>query len=146
MTIVNSYIAKINGELISDGENMIKLCREQATFTNRTNNLEDSYGSCVYFNGVEVSNSRRYLGQKATVGVKWYGETIYGRNEIDSFFDSYKPIKNGWELLLVAAMPYGEVVEHTYKYKVIAMSHDMLEQLVPKYKNNSYVKKIVANG
>ena len=43
-------------------------------------------------------------------------------------------------------MPYGEVVEHTYKYKVIAMSHDMLEQLVPKYKNNSYVKRIVANG
>ncbi len=146
MTLVNSYIAKINSELVSDGERLIKSCREQATFTNRTNNLEDSYGSCVYYNGSEVSGSRKYLGQSATEGVKWYGETIYGRNEIDDFFDNYKPNKKGWELLLVAAMPYGEVVEHTYKYKVIAMSHDMLQQLVPKYKNNAYVKNINTNG
>lgn len=142
MSVKDYYIQNVTNQLITDGSNLIKECRSNANFTNRTNNLEDSYGSCVYYNGKEVFGSRRYVGHNAHEGKKWYGETLYGKTEIDKFFTEYKPVMKGWELVLAVAMPYGEILEEKYKYRVIAMSYDYLSRIAPKYGSLAFIRPV----
>lgn len=123
----NSYILKYANELAQEGEKLIKRAFETATFNkNKTQNLHDSYGSCVFFNGKEVPNTRRYVGRKAVVGKKNpQGDLILGRAEIDNFFDSYKSHTKGFELVTAAGIFYAEILEKgkgrlRRKYRVIS--------------------------
>ena len=124
--INNYYIKRYATELAYEGKKLIDKAFATAEFNkNRTQNLHDSYGSCVFYNGKEVPNTRRYVGRKATVGKKNpQGELILGRAEVDAYFDAYKPSSNGFELVAVAAIFYAEILEKgkgrlKHKYKVI---------------------------
>lgn len=123
------------GYLAQKGKELIEQAYYTRDFNNRTYNLHDSYGSCVFYNGKEVPNTRRYVGRKATVGKKNpQGELILGRAEIDNYFDSYKPTSKGFELVTAVAMFYGEILEKGLghlkrKYKVISGMDSELQAL-----------------
>lgn len=131
--IVRQFINAYAKELAEEGKKLIDKSFATADFNkNRTQNLHDSYGSCVFYDGKEVPNTRRYVGRKATIGKKNpQGELILGRAEVDAYFDAYKPKSKGFELVAVAAIFYAEILEKgkgklRHKYKVITgLSGDM---------------------
>ena len=126
-SIRDYYVKQYANELAKEGKRLIDKAFETANFDkHKTQNLHDSYGSCVFYNGKEVPNTRRYVGRKATVGKKNpQGELILGRAEIDKYFDSYKPTTRGFELVTAAAIFYAEILEKGMgrlkrKYRVIS--------------------------
>lgn len=124
--VKDEYIKQYSNALADEGKKLIDKAFLTATFNkNRTQNLHDSYGSCVFYNGKEVQGTRRYVGRKATTPrFKPNGEAVWGREEIDKFFDSYRAIKNGFELVTAAAIFYAEELEKGLglkkKYRVIS--------------------------
>ena len=104
--INNYYIKRYATELAYEGKKLIDKAFATADFNkNRTQNLHDSYGSCVFYNGKEVPNTRRYVGRKATVGKKNpQGELILGRVEVDAYFDAYdlseRSLESGYQYVL----------------------------------------------
>lgn len=125
-SIVDKYVRMYANELAAEGKNLIDKAFATAEFNkNRTQNLHDSYGSCVFYKRKEVPNTRRYVGRKAVVGKRNpQGELILGRAEIDKFFDTYKPHTDGFELVTAAAIFYAEILEKgkgtlRRKYRVI---------------------------
>jgi hypothetical protein len=91
------------------------------TYTNRTFNLHDSYGSAVYVDGVLQPDTKKYVNRsrskrKNTHGHRdydnRYAEGVDGRRALDDFFDNLKISKRRKVTLVVAAaMWYGELVE-----------------------------------
>lgn len=121
------YIASYAKKLAEEGRKLITKAFETANFDkNKTQNLHDSYGSAVFYNGKEIPNTRRYVGRKAVVGkVDPQGNLILGRAEIDNFFDTYKSSFNGFELVTAAAIFYASILEKgsgrlRRKYRVIS--------------------------
>lgn len=131
--IVDKYIKAYASELANEGKKLIDKAYADANYDkNKTQNLHDSYGSCVFYKRKEVPNTRRYVGRKATVGRKNpQGELILGRAEVDKYFDNYKPKSDGFELVAVAAIFYAEILEKgkgklKHKYRVISgLTNDM---------------------
>ena len=125
--IQKDLVRKYATELAQEGKKLIDRAFATANFNkHKTQNLHDSYGSCVFYNGKEVPNTRRYVGRKATVGkVNPRGELILGRAEIDNYFDNYKATSKGFELVTAAAIFYAEILEKGMgtmkrKYRVIS--------------------------
>lgn len=120
------YIRQYATALADEGKKLIDKAFETATFNkHKTQNLHDSYGSCVFFNGKEMQGTRRYVGRKAVQPrYRPTGEAVWGREEIDKFFDSYRAKKDGWELVTAAAIFYAEELEKGIglrrKYRVIS--------------------------
>lgn len=147
MGIVADVVVKqmANG-LINDGYQALRAAYDTRQFTNRTFNLHDSYGSCLYYNGKEYPNSRRYVGRNALVGKKDMGKNlILGRAEIDAFFDKYKPNPKGFDLVVAVAIFYGEILEKgtgklRRKYRVISGAANQIYTLASMY--NGKVTKI----
>lgn len=123
----DGYVKIYASALAEDGKRLIDKAFARADFNkNKTQNLHDSYGSCVFYDRKEVSGTRRYVGRKAVVGRRNpSGEIVYGREEIDKYFDSYTPSTRGFELVTVAAIFYAEILEKGMgrlkrKYRVIS--------------------------
>lgn len=121
------YIASYAKKLAEEGRKLITKAFETANFDkNKTQNLHDSYGSAVFYNGKEIPNTRRYVGRKAVVGkVDPQGNLMLGRAEIDNFFDTYKSSFKGFELVTAAAIFYASILEKgsgrlRRKYRVIS--------------------------
>ena len=138
--IYAKYVERMSEALAEDGHTLIKQAFEGSDYNhNKTQNLHDSYGSCVFYDGKEVPNTRRYVGHKATVRkVDRDGNLIFGREEIDSFFDGYKAKSKGFELVLAAAIFYGQILEDgsgnlKRKYRVISFMADKVENVARKY-------------
>ena len=117
-------IDKFVDMLADEGGKLILQAVNSRDYTHRTYNLHDSYGSAVYLNGKLVEKSVMLLGSKATKAKSYKGSKLKGSEEIMKYFQSYKP-KSDIELLVVAAMPYGVVLEKgggglRRKYKVIS--------------------------
>lgn len=117
-------INKIVDMLANEGGKLILQAVNSRDYTHRTYNLHDSYGSAVYLNGALVDKSIRTLEPMATEAKKYKGSKLKGSEEIMKYFRNYKP-KSEIELLVVAAMPYGSVLEKgegglRRKYKVIS--------------------------
>lgn len=137
--LAQKYINQYAMNLANEGKKLIDKAFASADFNkNRTQNLHDSYGSCVFYNRKEVPNTRRYVGRKAVVGKKNpQGELILGRAEIDNYFDTYKTHTDGFELVTAAAIFYAEILEKgmgslTRKYRVISGLDAGIEQLAGK--------------
>jgi hypothetical protein len=137
MTLKEQGIKITIQQLASQGERIIRECESERSYTHRTHNLQDSYGYGVYAEGRKVASG--YLGgQNASEPKKWYGQTVSGRTEIEQYLNNYSS-PDGMELIIVAAMPYAEVLEnggasngrftYQHKYKVISMSYDKLKSL-----------------
>lgn len=145
--LANEYIRRYAIALAEEGKKLIDKAFATAEFDkNKTQNLHDSYGSCVFFNGKEYPNTRRYVGRKATVGKKdQQGNLILGRAEVDDYFDRYKSNAKGFELVAVAAIFYAEILEKQKgnlktKYRVITGMDSAIDSLAKK--TGGYVKKI----
>lgn len=115
---------------------------KKKSFTNRTFNLHDSYGSAVYVNGVLQDRTIRYMGgqmshrygtsqqalkrkrKKSSLGPRYYRYGKSGREVLDVFFHGnqwyggHKFGKKGIVLVVVAAMWYADMLEKK-GYKVI---------------------------
>ena len=138
-SLAQKYINQYAIRLANEGKKLIDKAFASADFNkNRTQNLHDSYGSCVFYNRREVPNTRRYVGRKAVVGKKNpQGELILGRAEIDNYFDTYKTHTDGFELVTAAAIFYAEILEKgmgslTRKYRVISGLDAGIERLAGK--------------
>lgn len=137
-------INKIVDMLSDEGGKLILQAVNSRDYTHRTLNLHDSYGSAVYLNGALVEKSVMLLGSKATEAKKYKGNSLKGSEEIMKYFRSYKP-KSEIELLVVAAMPYGVVLEKgegglRRKYKVISGINTEVTALAAKL--NAKVNKL----
>lgn len=144
-SLKNQAVAEIVRELSDKGYELIVKAYNNANYDkNQTQNLHDSYGSAVFYNGKLYPNSKRYMTNRA-VGGRYNtlsGEVEYGRAEVDKFFDNYIPIPKGFELVCVVAMFYGEIIAKGLqsnvgtKYRVISGIEDGMQDLKNKYKGN----------
>ena len=117
------------------GEKAIKEAYQSRGFTNRTYNLRDSYGSAVYYNGALLDNTIRYIGPPEAK-TKRMGKS--GREEVNKFFRDYSPKSNGYDIVVIATMPYAGVLETgggrlKRKYHVMVGARDLLERVAAKY-------------
>lgn len=127
-------------DLIKKGEELVRKAFATSEFNqNRTQNLADSYGSCLFVNGREYPNSRKFLtpNQHASRPRRWYGELLEGREEIGKFFDNYTPVAGRTELVIAVAMPYGPILEEgggrlKRKYRVISGISSEMDALLTK--------------
>lgn len=138
-SLAQKYVNQYAMALADEGKKLIDKAFETANFDkNKTQNLHDSYGSCVFYNRKEVPNTRRYVGRKALVGKKnQQGQLILGRSEIDNYFDTYKTHTDGFELVTAAAIFYAEILEKKLgnlkrKYRVISGLDAGISQLAGK--------------
>lgn len=92
------------------------------TYTNRTFNLHDSYGSAVFVDGVLIPDSKKYVNRARSKRNDVHGHIdsdnryapygLNGRRALDDFFNNLKVSKRKKVTLVVAAaMWYGELVE-----------------------------------
>lgn len=135
-----SIVAK---SLAKDGKDIIDKAFMTSDYRkDKTQNLHDSYGCAVYYNGSILPYTKYILDPRATKGVKnnKTGNVEYGRQEIEDFFKKYKAIPRGFELVTAVAMFYGEYLTNASggqrrKYKVIANAVGDLTEVARKYKN-----------
>lgn len=145
--IKDYFMNQLIQKLTDDGEKLVRRAYETRTFENRTYNLHDSYGSAVYVDGILIKSSVRYAGSPTAKAGKIYeDELIEGRFEIDAFFDWFKPRKKGVDLVVIAAMPYADILEKgaglRRKYKVISGAKDLMNTIAYSY-NGVFSKYVV---
>lgn len=135
--IVTAYAEQLSDE----GLKLIKKAFNTANFKkDKTQNLHDSYGCAVYYNGKYVYGTKRFLTPRATQPRYNYytGDNEYGVNEINDFLDSYRPTSKGFVLIIAVAMFYGSILEKgggrlKRKYRVISGVSSDIEALAKKY-------------
>lgn len=147
-SIYKSFMDQLIDKLTQDGERLVKRAYETRTFQNQTFNLHDSYGSAVYVNGKLIKSSIRYAGApQAKSGRVWGEELIEGRFEINAFFDWFKPGTKGIDLVVIAAMPYANILEKgaglRRKYRVISGARDLMNTVAYSY-NGRFSKYVVS--
>ena len=145
--IKDYFMNQLIQKLTDDGEKLARRASDTRTFENRTYNLHDSYGSAVYVDGRLVKSSVRYAGSPTAKAGKIYeDELIEGRFEIDAFFDWFKPRKKGVDLVVIATMPYADILEKgaglRRKYKVISGAKDLMNTIAYSY-NGVFSKYVV---
>ena len=143
--IGSKRVIEIANFLAKYGEIAIRRAYETHTFVDDTKNLKDSYGSAVYYNGKMVSGTIRTLGSPEAVESKdWYGRKVRGRKAVEDFLrHRYTPKQQGFFLAIVAAMPYGEVIENKYKYKVISGARRVMKDMATELGGKLGVRKNV---
>jgi len=120
--------------LAKKGEATAMNALKSVTYLADTNNLDDSFCWGVYAHGKLVEGAYGCAqAQEAVEPKKWYGQEMYGHDVAMSFLRNYKPIRKGFALVVAACMPYGEVVEQKYKYRVISTAVSDLNALAPHY-------------
>lgn len=140
-SIYDKYKSAMARSLAEDGYELIRKAFEGSDYShNKTQNLHDSYGSAVYYNGKLVEGSKRFMTSFAVGGKynTYTNELEYGRSEIDSFFDNYKAKSKGFELVLAAAIFYAPILEEgrggiKRKYRVISFIADNVDAVARKY-------------
>ena len=155
-TITNTLI----DELAKDGYEAIKLAYQTKDYTDRTYNLHDSYGSAVYNNGKLIKRTISYVGQekytrgrytgwiwnKSRSAPNFRGDRFHpgdevemtGREEVMDFFSQYTPPGRGLQLVIIAAMWYGTILEKgggnlKKKYRVISGAKTIMDAFAKKY-------------
>lgn len=147
MAVKLENIKYIAMKLANDGQRLIERAFLQADFKkDKTQNLHDSYGSAVFYDGKLFPGTKRYFSKMATKP-RYNSSTQsneYGRDEINKFFDTYRPSDDSMQLVVVVAMFYGGILESGVglkrKYKVIFMVGDDLKALAAKIKGSSVMK------
>ena len=135
-------ITRLLDTLEKEGKRILAECEQERTYTHLTQNLYDSYGYGVYYNGKLQRKGFLSASETATETKDWYGVEISGRGQIENFLMSEYKAPKGIELVIVAAMPYAEVLENAssgqhQKYKVISMSYNKLKDLSSQVKGSS---------
>lgn len=134
MLVAGVMIARVLDQLEKEGQRILMECEQERTYTHQTQNLYDSYGFGVYYNGKLTRKGFLSPSPTATETKKWYGVEVEGREQIENFLSrEYKPSK-GIDLVIAAAMPYAHALENAssgqyQKYRVISMSYSKLVEL-----------------
>lgn len=133
-------------DMRKDCERLVKEALNTSTYLNQTGNLASSYGAAVYENGVYLEETLATYDFNPTKPRDWYGEPKSGQDEMRNYFRDYKPRTKGFTIVLVAAMPYAEVLEKGsaglhHKYKVISGAYSLLQDLSEKYSGKRGYKK-----
>ena len=121
-----------------DCERLVKEALNTSTYRNQTGNLASSYGAAVYKDGVFLENTLATYDFSPTKTKKWYARSnIGGQGEMRNYFRNYRPKGEGYQIVLVAAMPYSEVLEKGsaglhQKYKVISLMQELAEKYTGK--------------
>lgn len=91
------------------GRTMLQRAYDEKTFNNETYNLADSYAWALYYNGLLVNYGFLTTTERATEDK--YGER--GRSVVEDFIKSEynSTLKDGYELIFVAAIFYGKYLE-----------------------------------
>ncbi len=158
--VQSRLVEELIDELTNEGYAAILQAYYTREFTNRTFNLHDSYGSAVYYNGKLIKRTIRYVGQEHLTtdlytGWTWKGTRSFpnfrgvryhpddevrmtGREEVMDFFSEYTPPNKGLQLVVVAAMWYGLILEKgggnlKRKYRVISGARTIMDELAAKY-------------
>lgn len=100
--------------LVNIGIETMRQAYESADFSkNKTQNLHDSYGCAVYHNGMLVKGTIHTLTEtpKATQPRRLYGKDVYGREHVEDYLRLYKPRSGGFQLVVIASMPYAGILE-----------------------------------
>lgn len=135
--IKDKYINMYAKQLADEGRKLVMKAYQTATFNkNKTQNLRDSYGCAVFYNGKMLPNTK-FLFTSRAIGGKYNnytGEVEYGRSEINHFLDNYKTHTNGFELVVAVAMFYGYILEEKKgrlreKYVVISGIDSYMDEL-----------------
>lgn len=134
-----AIFAALEEDMRKDCERLVKEALNTSTYRNQTGNLASSYGAAVYKDGVFLENTLATYDFSPTKTKKWYARSnIGGQGEMRNYFRNYKPRGKGFTIVLVAAMPYSEVLEKGsaglhQKYKVISGAYSLLQDLADKY-------------
>ena len=105
----------------------------------RTRNLHDSFGSAVYYNGMLIESSIRYVGGELSTKVDPLTK-LSGRETLNDFFrrSHFGRAKGNMVLVCVAAMHYTKYLEEGrhrggYKIQVISAACDYVDRNWNKY-------------
>lgn len=124
---------------------LVKEALFTSEYTDRTGNLASSYGAAVYKDGVFLPDTLYTLDFNPTMPRYWYGVSKSGQEEMRRYFNNYKPKKAGYTIVLVAAMPYSEVLERgrnlSRKYRVISGAYGLMRELAEKYQGKKGNKR-----
>lgn len=141
MSVAGVMITRVLDQFEKEGQRILRDCEQECNYTHRTQNLYDSYGFGVYYNGKLTRKGFLSSSPTATKTKKWYGVEVEGREQIENFLNrEYKPSK-GIDLVIAAAMPYAHALENAssgqrQKYRVISMSYDKLTKLQSQVKGS----------
>lgn len=129
-----TYMGKVYKKLKDSCKDVVEKAIDTHEFENRTHNLEDSYGAAVYYDGMILPETIYYKSPKATERKKWKNKELSGHEEMIKYLMKFKPRKKGFTLVLVAAMPYGEILERgggnlRRKYQVIVGANKVMQEL-----------------
>lgn len=142
-----NHISELVNLLSREGQKIVDNELSKVDYTYRTLNLRDSYGWGVYLDGKLVRKG--YTANSPGVKKKWYGEDITGYEAIVEFIErKYKP-HPGIDLVVVVAMPYGEILQDgagsvKKKYEVINLSRNALKDLSSRFKGANF--GIISHG
>ena len=91
------------------GRTMLQRAYDEKTFNNETYNLADSYAWALYYNGLLVNYGFLTTTERATE--EKHG--LRGRSVVEDFIKSEynSTLKEGYELIFVAAIFYGKYLE-----------------------------------
>lgn len=127
--LVDRYIDQLATKLIQRGKELVKEAIDTRDYTHRTYNLHDSYGAGVYYQG-KLKKVYYNTPKQADKPKKFYGKEYKGSEEIKKALNEYKPTSKGLVLIIIATMPYADILEHEKgglkrKYRVISQISSM---------------------
>lgn len=112
------------------GKDIIKTAFEKANFNkNRTQNLRDSYAWAVFCDGKLISKGFESVDPQAKKSIKSGGTYHNGRNLAIESINSHVPTSTGFELYIVAAIFYANILEASGKFHVISSANSDIDQL-----------------
>lgn len=116
--------------LEQSGKDIINTAFEKANFNkSRTQNLRDSYAWAVFADGKNVSLGFESVNPKAKQLAYKQGNYFDGRTLAVESIKEHLPIQQGFELYIVAAIFYANILEASGKFQVISSANSDIEQL-----------------
>lgn len=142
INLLQRQIDKIVDYLAKQGAKIIKRAAETKDTRNRKKNQLDAYGWCVYYGGRKMKQG--YLTPNRTAEVmhnEWKSKGIpksFGRDDVQIFFDQYKPESNGFILVCVNAVFYTTLQENPRgaqtKYRIISQVAGDMQNIAEQFK------------
>ena len=146
INLLQKQINKIVDYLAKQGDKIIHKAAQSKDTRNRKKNQLDAYGWCVYYGGKKMKQG--YLTPNRTAESphndwknKGYGRT-FGRDDVQLFFDDYKPESNGFILVCVNAVFYTTIQENPNsrraqtKYRIISQVASDMQNIAEQFKGS----------
>lgn len=143
INILQRQIDKIVDYLAKQGDKIIRKAAQSKDTRNRKKNQLDAYGWCVYYGGKKMKQG--YLTPNRTAEQmhnEWKSKGIpksFGRDDVQLFFDDYKPESNGFILVCVNAVFYTTIQETggaQKKYRIISQVASDMQNIAEQFKDS----------